>query len=204
MNTGSESAGRWEEAIRAFEKEDEQRGYHVNGVVFTGSSTVRLWESLEKSFAAYGVINRGFGGASVDEVRQYVPRTVTPHRPRMVCVYAGGNDIAMGRKAEAVFAGLVRTIDACRLKRDTTVGVFTVLYHPKFERWHAEILALNEMLGTHAEARERVLVMDAALAIQRAADQGRTVFRADGIHLNENGYAVLNELVDGRLQEAER
>jgi hypothetical protein len=68
----------WERAIRRFEKND-RRCFPPEGViVFTGSSSIRFWKSLQTDMAPLSVVNRGFGGAQIHDVTHYVRRIVTP------------------------------------------------------------------------------------------------------------------------------
>ena len=103
----------WEPAIKAFETADTAAAPPSGGIVFIGSSSIRLWTSLATDFPGMPVLNRGFGGSQLPEVTAYVGRIVTPYQPRQVIVYCGGNDINAGRSASDVladFQALVRAI----------------------------------------------------------------------------------------------
>src|SRR5438874_11830761 len=70
---------KWEPQIAAFEKQDAARPTPPGGIVFTGSSTIRLWD-LGKSFPDLAPLNRGFGGSHLADVRAYLPRLVLKHK----------------------------------------------------------------------------------------------------------------------------
>ena len=88
---------RWEKDIAAFAKSDNEKPSPKNGIVFVGSSSIRLWD-LKKSFPAMPVINRGFGGSHLADVVHFARTLVIKHQPRLVVLYAGENDIAAGAK----------------------------------------------------------------------------------------------------------
>ena len=70
------------------------------GVVFVGSSSIRLWDGLERQLELAdkgSIIKRGFGGSLMSDCRAHVARLVLPYKPRLVIVYAGDNDLAEGR-----------------------------------------------------------------------------------------------------------
>jgi len=48
----------WEFQIRAFEKADPLRPPEPWAVLFTGSSSIRLWRMLERDMALLRVLNR--------------------------------------------------------------------------------------------------------------------------------------------------
>jgi hypothetical protein len=89
--------------LAAFAAADDKKAPPPNGVLFVGSSSIRLWDGLDTDFAALPVvINRGFGGSRLSDCVHYLDRLVIRYRPRMVLVYAGDNDLAEGRTAADV------------------------------------------------------------------------------------------------------
>ena len=88
---------KWEKEIGAFEKADRERRPPKNGILFIGSSSIRLWKSLEKDFPQHAVLNRGFGGSQISDVLQFVDRIVFPYEPRQIIFYCGGNDLNAGK-----------------------------------------------------------------------------------------------------------
>ena len=100
MMTGSPKA--WERSIRTFERRDRLAPPTSAAIVFTGSSSIHFWTSLQRDMAPLQVINRGFGGAGMDDVVRYAARVVLPYRPRAVVLFAGTNDIAWPRPAAAL------------------------------------------------------------------------------------------------------
>ncbi|MEM7384987.1 MAG: hypothetical protein AAF514_08580, partial [Verrucomicrobiota bacterium] len=53
---------KWEKAIRAFEQADKEKAPEPGGILFLGSSSIRMWDT-EKWFPGRKIINRGFGGS---------------------------------------------------------------------------------------------------------------------------------------------
>ena len=52
-----EPFAKWEKAIAKFEQLDREQGIGPGGVVFVGSSSIRMWD-LGKSFPERGKMNR--------------------------------------------------------------------------------------------------------------------------------------------------
>src|SRR5699024_7709006 len=77
----------WEPAIRAFENADRAHPPAPNGILFIGSSSIRLWTTLDRDFAGLPVLNRGFGGSQIREVTAFVPRIVLPYKPALIVFY---------------------------------------------------------------------------------------------------------------------
>jgi hypothetical protein len=83
--------------IRAFEAADAKQPPAPGGVLFVGSSSIRLWKTLADDFPGLPVTNRGFGGSQVADSTRYAGRIVLPYKPRTIVMYAGDNDLAAGR-----------------------------------------------------------------------------------------------------------
>jgi hypothetical protein len=85
---------RFESAVAKFEQEDQEKGYQPEAVLFTGSSSIRMWKTLTEDMAPIPVINRGFGGSTIPEVLHYADRMILPHQPKYIVFYCGENDLS--------------------------------------------------------------------------------------------------------------
>ena len=86
----------WEADIAAFDTLAQVTPPPENALVFVGSSSIRLWDSLIQDMAPIPVIQRGFGGAKLNDVVHYADRLVNAHRPAAVVIFAGSNDLTPG------------------------------------------------------------------------------------------------------------
>ncbi len=89
--------------IAAFEAADRRDPPAPGGVVFVGSSSIRLWPRLSDDFPGVYILQRGFGGSQLSDVVRYAPRIVLPYRPRLIVLYAGDNDLWEGKSPDSVF-----------------------------------------------------------------------------------------------------
>jgi hypothetical protein len=110
----ADRAAKWEKEIAAIEARLKASPPAPGGVLFAGSSSIRLWD-LKKSFPDWPAVNVGFGGSWIPDATHFAPRIVLPHKPRAIVFYAGDNDLAAGRSPEQVrddfkaFAAAVHT-----------------------------------------------------------------------------------------------
>lgn len=93
---------RWEKEIAAYEHADRTSSPPQGGLLFIGSSTIRLWNTLAQDFPQHRVINRGFGGSQIADSTHFAERIIFPFAPRMILLRAGGNDIHAGKSPELV------------------------------------------------------------------------------------------------------
>jgi hypothetical protein len=96
-------ADRWAKEMAAFEQQDKASPPAPGGIVFVGSSSIRLWD-LGRSFPGLPILNRGFGGSQIIDSVNHADLLVIKHKPRTVVFYAGDNDLAGGKTPGAVLA----------------------------------------------------------------------------------------------------
>ena len=184
---------RWQAAIEAFVAADRVDPPAPGGIVFVGSSSIRLWPDLERAFAPLPVIGRGFGGATLDDVLRHADRIVLPYRPSVVVVYAGENDIGTGTATpEDVVANLRRLVERIRGSQPQAQVVFLSLKPSpaRLSLWPAMVQA-NREAARLAAVEPALTFVDVATPLLDAAGVPRpTLFVADGLHLSPAGYAL--------------
>lgn len=196
---------RWEEEVAALEAIDKEEADPDDAILFIGSSSVRLWESIAADMEPWPVIRRGYGGARYRDLCHYTRRLVAPHEPRAVVVFVA-NDITSPTKSpgvDQVMADVRATLAAIRACHPD-VPVFFVAVTPTESRWPAwpKIARLNEALAELTATEPETLFIATADRFLDPAT-GRPIpalFRDDRLHLSAAGYAVWAELINAALE----
>lgn len=187
---------RWEKEIVAMEASDATNLPPQGGIVFVGSSSIRLWRSLSTDFPGLPVINRGFGGSQLADAVYYADRIVTPYHPRQVVVYAGANDIAAGKSPEVVYGDFVALTGKLRsaLPR-ARLSVIAIAGNPS--RWsQVEKVKLTNALMASYCRRHQIDYIDVFSPMMQADGTPRPdIFVSDRLHMNEKGYAIWRDAV---------
>jgi hypothetical protein len=87
---------KWEKRILRFEAQDTEKMPEPNGILFVGSSSIRMWKT-DEDFPTLNIINRGFGGSQTSDALLYANRIILKYKPRLIAIYEGDNDIAAGK-----------------------------------------------------------------------------------------------------------
>ena len=192
----------WEPAIRAFEAADIAAPPAKGGIVFIGSSSIRLWTSLATDFPGMPVMNRGFGGSQLPEVTAYVDRIVTPYQPRQVVVYCGGNDIDGGRKPLEVLADYQALVRAIRAG-SPMVRIAYISIAPNPARWPQieQVRLTNQIIKAWTATDPRLTYIDVHAAMLNSDGLPKPdIFVADRLHMNSKGYAIWRAIVGPHLR----
>jgi lysophospholipase L1-like esterase len=183
----------WQKDIDAFEARDLASPPSAGGIVFVGSSTIRLWD-LARSFPELAPINRGFGGSQIADSVRHFERLVLAHRPRIVVFYAGDNDIAVGKTPARVFADFVAFATRLRETLPSTELIWLPI-KPSVARWGLiepmrEVNALVEALSKKEAWLRYVDTHTAMLGSDGRPDP--RFLAEDGLHLSPPGYELWN------------
>jgi len=193
----------WEDAIAALEA--RSRGVCAPGecVVFVGSSSIRLWNTLEEDMSPIPVLSQGFGGAKLNDVVHYARRLVTAYSPRAVVVFAGTNDITPSSSKQpgvllASYQSLVETLRATQ----PGLPLYYIGITPSPRRWSVWSRAreTNALIAAWSATQPGLGFIDTSDALMgEDGEPLRENYRFDGLHLSERGYGVWADIIRSRL-----
>jgi lysophospholipase L1-like esterase len=186
---------KWAKEMAAFDEQDRSDPA-IGGVVFVGSSSIRLWD-LKKSFPDVPALNRGFGGSEIPDSVAHVDLLVIRHKPRIVVFYAGDNDIAAGRTPQQVFDDYKAFVTKIHAALPTTKIAFVAI-KPSILRWALvdKIRAANTLVREYAATDDRLGFVDVDGPMLGWDEKPRKdLFVADGLHMTPKGYELWTTLV---------
>ncbi len=189
----------WEPDIRAFEGQDRADPPKAGSIVFTGSSSFTLWNSLANDMKPLPVLNRAFGGSQYTDVNQYVARTVIAYHPPAVVVYAGDNDLAAPgpNTPQSVAKQVQRFVEIVHGQLPGT-WIYVLSIKPSSLRWDAwpRMRAANQLIQDYVKTQERVEYIDVATPMFYGQDKPpRDLFVEDGLHPAAKCYALWTSIL---------
>ena len=188
---------RWTADLERFAVEDAA-GVPERPIVFVGSSSIRLWDDLAADMAPWPVINRGFGGATLAEVLTCADRLIFDYEPQAVVIYAGENDLAHGAAVDGVLEGLQRL--AAEAGETPPILFLAIKTAPVRQRLAARFAAANGAVSDLANEQAWLAYVDTVSPLRRSDGGVRgELYRADGLHLNSEGYALWTGVVRAAL-----
>ena len=200
------AAKRWSKEIAAFDKADAEHPPEKGGILFLGSSSIRMWKTLAEDFPKHRVINRGFGGSVVSDSVELVDRLVVPYEPRLIVFYAGGNDINAGKSPEQVFADFKAFVEKVRDRLPKTeIAYISIAGNPK--RWSQveKVKTANGMIEKYCAETPGLKFINAFPRMLGEDGQPRPeIFIADKLHMNAEGYKLWTEIVGPYLGPPDR
>jgi lysophospholipase L1-like esterase len=187
----------WEDTLAGFAAADLKNTPPAGGVLFVGSSSIRLWDNLESEFQDAAVIKRGFGGSRLTDCVKLMDRLVIKYQPRMVMLYAGDNDLAEGGTPEDVLNRVKAFADGVHKRLpETQVTFISIKPSPARRGLVNKARAANRLVQQYAEAHPKVDYIDVFTPMLAADGSPRSdLFRNDALHMNKAGYALWRSVI---------
>lgn len=193
----------WDKDIQKFEQLDKSEKYPDDAILFAGSSSIRLWNTLEKDMSPYNIIQRGYGGAKLSDFAVYADRIFSQHKCKAIVMFIA-NDI-MGTtqdKTPEEVAALFRNVLKTIRKSHPSTPVFWIAVTPTPSRWKvwSEIQKANAMIRNICDNKKNTyfITTDFAFLNENGVPKDE-LFREDKLHLTLKGYAVWTEIIKKEL-----
>ena len=192
----------FENKVSAFEAADRSNSPPKNAVLFAGSSSISMWNTLARDFAEYRVINRGLSGSHIADAVKFLDRIFVPYAPCFIVFYAGVNDLHAGKTPAAVLADFQTFVSALHQRLpQTRVAFIAAGVNPA--RWAEadRVRELNQLVREFTRTDTRLSFIDVVPLMLGPDGQPRPdIFLDDKLHLNATGYRLWTGLVREHLK----
>lgn len=196
----------WENDMAHFDSLNQVEVSDASTVLVTGSSSIRIWDSIHEDLAPYLVMQRGYGGAKLTDFNYYASRIIKAQQFKAIVIFVA-NDIAnveLDRtpgEVKQLFKDLVKQLR----ERNPDTPLFWIEVTPTPKRWEVskEICEASELIEAYCDKNEDlhfISTFEQFLTPEGHPDS--TFFREDMLHLNRNGYLQWSEIIKASLEEA--
>ena len=191
----SQDQSEYHDEMEAFKKIEINSNEDI--VIFTGSSSVRLWNSLGEDCGHLNVINTGFGGSTMTDLLEFLEPTILRFSPKEVYIYEGDNDIFRGHQEEDIL-GVAKKIVSVITRGNPDLKVHFIGAKPSPARWHYKdrYVRFNKMLADYCNSKPNLFFIDVWNPMLN--ERGRpfpNIFISDSLHMNEKGYQLWTDLI---------
>jgi len=185
--------------IEVFEKLDSQVNYPDDAILFIGSSSIRLWKTLDKDMEPYNVIQRGYGGANFRDVIYFTERILADHKLKMVVCFiandiSGSSDDGSPREVLRLFKLFINQVRS----KHPEIPIMQISITPTKSRWEywKKINKTNDLIKTYCLKKENLFFIDTVKRFLNDEGKPKTEwFVNDQLHLNKLGYAEWSNII---------
>ncbi|BCM88925.1 hypothetical protein IAD21_00767 [Abditibacteriota bacterium] len=192
--------------INAFQDADKKQMPPTGAVLFMGSSSIRMWDTLAQDFSEIPVINRGFGGSLIQDSTRFADRIAIPYKPKIIVLCAGTNDLAYGNKKPQDVLQEFKDFVAKIHEGLPDTRIVYISINPTVSRWNqeGEILDTNHLIEkfifeTNSPTQKLNFINSHAQILTADGQPQPALLRDDKLHFNTEGYKVWASIVKPRV-----
>ena len=184
---------RYQGDINRYQKENKRLKDLSCDVLFLGSSSINLWDTIYEDFAPLKLIRRSYGGATLRDMIYNYNTIAKGYTPKSIVLYVE-NDL--GNHKEGVNA--VKCFDLFRifidkLKKDyPNTPLIVVSLKPsqhKADQLKDQLL-VNALLEENATAQGYTYIDITKVMYDEAGNLRTDIFKEDNLHMNAEGYKL--------------
>lgn len=166
-------------------------------IVVTGSSSARMWETVEEAFYPYSTINTGFGGSKLEDNIAYMEELVTQYCPKIVVFWSGSNNIHgddessfTGQQTFELFADYYEEFQ----KNNPHTILLFLPVNPTRLREHVwdEAKKYNTLVQEYALKFDDLYYIDVTEQLLIDGKYNEENLLEDGLHLSKKGYNIIS------------
>lgn len=171
-------------------------------ILFTGSSSVRLWKKLEKEFPNHQIINSGFGGSQASDLLLFIDELVLSYNPKKVFIYEGDNDLWAKKRPVHVLDTTEEIIRRIKANNPTT-QIILIAAKPSISRWkiRGKYKRLNRKMERLAKKDVQLDFVDVWNPMLNKKKLRTDIFIEDGLHMNQKGYDIWYETMKNLVNQ---
>lgn len=188
---------RFQDEINSYKQADISNPPPDGCYLFIGSSSMRMWKSLQEDFKDYPVINRGFGGSHFSDAIYYFDDLVNAYKPKKVVIYEGDNDIAGNKSTGKIMKDLKEFLGMIRGNLDNP-DIAIISAKPSPKRWDLKdkYESLNEKFKKLASKNEDLTYIDVyTFMLNESGQPEPELFLEDSLHMTQKGYEIWEDQV---------
>lgn len=181
---------RFAEEVKKFENASVQYPAQ-NRIVFTGSSSIRLWVDFKSYFPEHNVINTGFGGSETSDLIHYKDLLISQFNPKQVFIYEGDNDVNSGKSGLQILADMSKLVN--NLLEEGIENIVIIAPKPSVARWELKekYEKVNASFKAMADLSPNIHFADVWTPMLNADGMvKKDIFLEDNLHMNKKGYDI--------------
>ncbi len=187
---------RFDREIERFLISDIENFPEKGQILFTGSSSIRIWKSLDSDMSGLKTIRRGFGGATIPESIYYIDEIIFPYEPSKIVFYCGENDHYVNSPYKIYES--FQIIEKLIHKRLPETELYFVSVKPSIarEQMWKEMSITNRIIKKYTELTPKTHFIDVSSAMFNDDFSIKNdIFISDKLHMNSKGYEIWTAII---------
>lgn len=190
FNIQAQDPNRFADEVKKFENAGNDYPSE-NRIIFTGSSSIRLWVDFKSYFPEHNVINTGFGGSETSDLIHYKDLLISQFEPKQVFIYEGDNDVNSGKSGLEILSDMNTLVSS--LLEEGIENIVIIAPKPSVARWELKekYEKVNTSLKAMADLSPKIQYADVWTPMLNPDGNVKPdIFIEDNLHMNKKGYDI--------------
>jgi lysophospholipase L1-like esterase len=162
----------------------------------SGDETSQYAYWLMRAHPDWTVLNQGINAQRSDQIAARFDADVIAHKPAIVVIIAGVNDVYQGRPAQHVKDQLSAMYARARAAGIRVVAGTIVPYNTATADQNARMKDVNDWIRSQARADPGVIVVDTRAAVAAADNPDKLASSPDQLHPDAAGYRKMASAIE--------
>ncbi len=189
--------------INYFKKLDSLNVPPENPILFIGSSSFTNWKNVRSYFPAYNILNRAFGGSSLEHQVLYADDIIFRYRPRQIVIYCGENNLSAGPDVtgESIAKKYIELHQLIRSRLPKVPIVYISMKpSPSREKYLPVMTEGNRLIRKYIKKQRKSAYVDVFSAMfTKDGAIMPDIFLSDKLHMNKKGYEIWQPIIQPYL-----
>jgi lysophospholipase L1-like esterase len=174
-------------------------------ILFIGSSSFTKWTGVNDSFPGYNILNRAFGGSTLENLIYYRNDILYPYNPRQILIYCGENDFAASDTVTVpTVVNRFKTLyNIIRTKfKKVPVAFVSLKPSPSRLKLLPKFTEANNLINSFLSTQKNAKFISVYNQMLGADGQpNKELFVSDMLHMNAKGYAIWKKIIMPALKK---
>jgi len=202
FQSAAQEASPFAEEVEAIQKKyDTLWDSSKETIVFTGSSSIRIWKDLESRFPEHQIVNSGFGGSQASDLLVHIDQLILRFKPKKVFIYEGDNDISAEKKSKKIISTTQQIIARIRQENANT-KIVLIAAKPSIARWKLKrhYKKLNRKFKRLSKKDPLLDFANVWVPMLDKRNVKQDIFIEDGLHMNAKGYELWYDIIKNYIK----
>lgn len=199
----AQSAHRFADDVLTIKSYDKIYETQPNAILFVGSSSIRKWPHLQVAFGSYQVLNRGIGGAVIDDITYFANDLIFAYQPRQIVLYVGENDLPNANEtADTILNKTVTLFKTIRAKLpDVPIVYISMKPSPSRDQFQQKCAQTNALIRSFMATQPNTTFVDVFTPMIKNGKSRPELFVGDRLHMKPEGYTIWENAVRPYLKK---
>jgi len=197
----------YENKIKIYQQQDEEKFPSPDINLFVGSSSIRRWETLAKDMLPKLALNRGFGGSDMKTLLLLYDSFILPYKFSKIFIYEGDNDLSGKHSHPQNVLDLFVKIEEKIQKQcpEAQINFISIKFSPARRAFWGKFKTANVLFKNYCESKSYLNFIDITTSMQNNEGEANTLLfnEKDRIHPNNAGYKILTSILKPYLYPSE-